>query len=1108
MRALLLIALAASVSWAQTAPPASEPAKPPPPQQRASPNPRGWIPTRADRATCLVVDTTPGALLDPIDLTATPLPGSGGGEAAVSDPAPQLTTPIPWTEFAVEGDLLDPPQTVHALLNPTMQARRTTLSEASWKDIAAMTARFGYQLVSHRAVELASGRRLVFQLAPLPIVRSIRIKFPTRLTDLFGRALEDEVRRRLRIRTGTYVPWEPIRRQCAIADDRQRIEEYLYEEGYADAAVKVTAALDRANVKLIVEIDLGDQYTTGRIAIAKPAATDRLAISDAEIRAAFRHADVCLPVLPTCFSTAHFTRTQHQEDLQKLREMFHKRGYPAVRIQSSFDPKTSFDRRTHTVNFTLTIDQRRLVDVEFDGADRDQFPDEELRKHLTFDAAGSSDDVEVASSAAALTAFLQTRGYFDARVTVDRLRGPEYDKLTFRIDQGPSRDVQSVGFVGNHTISSATLGDLVATKASGFSGTLLGTNIAATAEQFAVDVDRIKDAYRRVGYRHAVVTASAATDPQGVDSAALTAALMLAGRGDGLYVRYAIAEGTPTLLSRVVVDVQGTTPQQQAELCSAILRELATELDAPPLKHRDTAAAEPCAATAPALRFREDDVATTREQVRELLYRLGRPRAMVGLEVTALGARQMTAHYTVRATDPVRVGKVVVRGAFRTSPDVILGELPFHEGDLLTTDALAEGARRLRNTGLFSAVNIDLPDLCSGQAVSQTGCQSNSPIVNAVVRIEERFDNRIEIELQVGYSSYNSGPFAGIAWHQGNVFGRGIDFRAALTAGTKILDLESTLRFPPWLVRSWSPVDFRTEITGLIKRQDTPRFGLLTTEGVTVALDKPWLRPRSDAGPARSVTLGIHYDFRLRTREVDALRPVGADMDGSRVAVGTRTGSIGILFDWEQRVDRRGNLTPLSPESGHRVELSASLAHPYLYGQDAFIKLAASGSKFLLIGDNLVLRADLRYDHGIPLGGAVLLPEVERFFAGGDSTVRGYSDDRLATELIRVAVPPVGNLSQIRVVPAGGNIRALGSLDAQVRIWKIFAGALFADAGMITNDWSTVHLDDVRPSAGTGLRLLTPFGIGAFEYAIPLRPNLGDDPRGRIHVYFAARAQF
>lgn len=1086
MRALLLIALAASVALAQSAP---SPAPAPAPQAKAAPQPTAWKPIRADRATCLLVDTTPGALLDP------------------PDPQQGLTTPIPWTEFVVEGDLLDSPETVRALLEPTMQSHRTTLTNAAWKDIAAMTARYGYQLVEHRAVELPTGTRLVLRLAPLPIVRSIKSRFPTRLSDLFGRALEDEVRRRVRIRAGAYLPWEPIRRQCATADDRERVEEYLYDEGYADARVTITAALERHHATLIIDVDLGDQYATGRIGIAKPPGGEPLAIPDAQIKATFRHNDVCLPVLPTCFSTAHFTRTQHQEDLQKLRDMFHRRGYPAVRIQSSFDPKTSFDRRTHTVNFTLMIDQRRLVDVQFEGADRDQFPAEELRKHLTFDAAGSSDDVEVANSASALTAFFQTQGYFNARVTVERLRGPEYDKITFYVDQGPSRDVHGVSFVGNHAISTAVLRDLVATKAAGFTGTLLGTNTAATAEQLEVDIGRIKDAYRRIGYRDATVIASAASDPQGLESAAFTAALVLADRGDGLYVRYRIAEREPTVLSKIAIDVQGATPQQHAALCTELLRELAGELNEPRFATRHSEPGQPCTAIA-ALRYHEDDVAATRDRLREFLSRIGRPRATVAFEAKPLGPHQMSAHYTIRSLDLVRLGKVVVRGAFRTSRGVILGELPLHEGDLLTTDALAEGARRLRNTGLFNAVNIDLPDLCGGQTRSQAGCQSSSPIVNAVVRVEERYLNRIEIGLQVGYSSYNTGPFAGITWRQGNLLGRGIDFRAAFTAGTKIIDAESTLRFPPWLVRPYLPIDFRTEITGLVRRQITPRFGLLTTEGVSLALAKPWLRLRTNTAPARSLTLGIHYDFRLRTREVDALRPIGENLDGSRVAVGTRTGSVGIQFEWEQRVDRRGNLSPLSPEAGHRIELSASFAHPYLYGQDAFIKVSASGSKFVLVGDNLVLRGDLRYDQGIPLGGAVLLPEVERFFAGGDSTVRGYSDDRLATEIIKVAVPPVGNLSQIRVIPAGGNIRVLGSLDAQVRIWKFLAGALFSDAGMITNDWNTVRTVDIRPSVGTGLRVLFPFGIGAVEYAVPLHPNLGDDPRGRLHVYFAARAQF
>ncbi|MBS1122021.1 MAG: surface antigen, partial [Deltaproteobacteria bacterium] len=237
--------------------------------------------------------------------------------------------------------------------------------------------------------------------------------------------------------------------------------------------------------------------------------------------------------------------------------------------------------------------------------------------------------------------------------------------------------------------------------------------------------------------------------------------------------------------------------------------------------------------------------------------------------------------------------------------------------------------------------------------------------------------------------------------------------------------------------------------------------------------------------------------------------PIGADDDESQVPITTRTGSVGITGEWEQRVDRRGNLSPLAPEAGFRLEAQASFAGPFFLGQDTFIKLSAGGSKYWPVGDNLVLRADLRYDQGFPLGGDSLLPEVERFFAGGDSTVRGYDDDRLATEIVQVAVPPLDNITQIRILPAGGNIRMLGSVDAQLRIFRLLSAGLFADAGLITNQWSTVTLDDVRPSVGMALvRVVTPFGSFALERAIPLRPRLGDDPLGRWHISFAARAQF
>jgi outer membrane protein assembly factor BamA len=1116
-RALLLVTCA-SLVWgtAARAAPESQTTAPEAPEPAEAATEVTLTPTKVDAASCLPLDLTPGALLN----------------AATDEFA--LATPIPWSEFEIEGQLVDSKETVHTLLEPTLAQYRTSLSLATMPELALITARFGYQLVGHHTVELPNGSRLILHLAPLPLVRKVYVDMKQSILD---KLLEDEVQRRMSIRTGSYLPWEPIRRGCALLDERRRITEFLFDEGYYGAAVQIVPAMDIAEASLRVNVDLGDKYTLGKVTIACPSGTERrkgkcvdvttgapyvLALTDAEIRDTFKLKEQCLLGPLVCYGTPRFTRTQFQEDIAELKQKFQTRGYPSVRIITS-DPRLTIDRNRKAVDVVVTIDQRRNIDVDFEGADPDAVTADQLRKQLTFDLAGSADDVEIAASARALTTYLQTRGFFDAHVTWTRERidteprpntqdaGVHLDRIVFRLSTGERRRVASVRFVGNHAITTTALEDLVATKEAGLGGTIFGTTLAATSTELIIDQDRIKEAYRRIGYPDVHVWPAASPSPFGLGSAALTAALLGTNTGTDIFVQFTIEEGEPTLVSRVVIVGDDGKPVEDG-LCAQILGELATLLG-----ERDIAARSDrseCAAVVRDLKFRSDDVSATRDQLRDYLYRSGRARSTVQYESRPIGPHRVAARYTIGRAERLKLGKVVVRGNFRTRQGVIYDILNLDEGDLLTTDRLAEGARRLRNTGLFEAVNIDMPELDCEQL--ERTCSTE--VINAIVRVEERYDHRLGIELEGGYS-YVNGPFGTIRAIQRNLFGVGISLNLSATLGTRLTELEAEARFPRWLTAG-IPIlpEFTTRLTGLYRVQETERFGVLTTLGA--AAEFPWEKTiaRTDDHPARVYRVGPSYAFRVRSRNVDAFRAIGADMDETQIAVSTRTGAVGVTGEVEQRVDRNGQLAPLAPEDGFRLEGNISYASPYLLGQDTFVKVSGSASKFIPIGKNLVLRADLRYDHGIPLGGAVMLPDVERFFAGGDNTVRGYPDERLKTEVIQVGLPPLDNVSQIRVIPAGGNIRVLGSVDAQVRIWKILAGAMFADAGLITNRWDTVEVNrkwgfvpdipELRPSVGMGLRFLTPFGIGALEYAVPLRPQLGDDPRGRIHFYFAARAQF
>jgi len=1129
--ALLTIVLVASTAGAQPTPQAPAP-QAPTPQQAPPPAPTDEeaqrTVTQVDAASCARLgDLTPGALISVSKAT----PGA-------------LATPIPWSEFEIQGSLIDDKATVRALLEPTMQQLRTSLSLSTLPQLAQVTARFGYQLVGHFTQDLPSGTKLVLLLSPLPLVKRVQVTVNEKLTE---KLLEDEVRRRMGVRAGSYLPLDPLRRQCAIFEERHRIEEFLYDEGYFNAEVKIAVGLETTQATITVRVDLKNRYRLGTVTVACPVGYDRtktgacieqttqvlypLELSEQQIQDIFKH-KCNVQILSLCITgKPGYSRSQYQKDIQTLKQRFHDLGYPGVRVVST-DPRASIGA-DRTVNPVLTIDQRRRVQPEFIGFDPDVIPEEELRKQLTFNDAGSADDVEAAASAKELTTYLQKRGFFDAKVTWTRERkdveaqagnnlpGLHEDIIRFYIDAGVSRHVVSVQFVGNRVIDSKKLEDLVATKAFGLGKSILGTSLAATSAELINDQERIKEAYRREGYPDAAVWPSASTDLHGLGDAALAASLQALDRRDELFVRFTIDEGLPTLISRVVVQPEGQGALDR-ELCEQVLRELSSELSNAQIAKRSDN--DKCAATIGNLKYRADDVGATRDRLRDYLFKKGRARAGVEYVINPIGPHRVEARYTIRSPARLKIGKIIIRGNFKTDEQIIRNELALEEGQLLTSDALADAARRLRTTGLFDAVNIDMPDLDCGR-----DRQCNSEVINAVVRVEERYLAKAEVTAEVGYS-YQNGPFLRGVWEQRNIFGLGLLFRLQATYGSKIKDAEGTFRIPQWIPqRVVSSVDWlriNTDLTGLYREQDTPRFGLLTTEGVTIAFTRVWLRPRSETESALSKSLSLHYDFRLRTRNVDAVRPIGSDMDASQVAVQTRTGSIGITGTWDHRIDRRGQLSPLAPEDGSYLEAQVSLADPSLGGQDSFLKFMAAVSKFLPIGSVGVLRLDARYDQGYPIGNAVLLPEVERFFAGGDGTVRGYADDRLLTELIQVGVPPLDNVSQIRVIPAGGNIRALGSIDGQVRVWKLLtgldvAGAMFMDAGLITNKWSTVRdrstfwndaiptdVPDLRASVGMGVRFLTPFGIGAVEYAVPLSPKLGDDPRGRIHFYFAARAQF
>jgi outer membrane protein assembly factor BamA len=240
----------------------------------------------------------------------------------------------------------------------------------------------------------------------------------------------------------------------------------------------------------------------------------------------------------------------------------------------------------------------------------------------------------------------------------------------------------------------------------------------------------------------------------------------------------------------------------------------------------------------------------------------------------------------------------------------------------------------------------------------------------------------------------------------------------------------------------------------------------------------------------------VRYNLRNTSRTELLLRGAtsAAFQEQTTVRIGTFVSSISAGVEWH-RLDH-----VLVPTRGFKVQAGIEVALPALSfgaGQDTFIKVYGHELSVIPLLPWLSLRYSLRYDQGLPLGGASVLPKVERFFAGGDTTIRGYQLDHALTDTIRVpgTSGPLGwSETYVQYRPIGGNLRILQNVDLQFPLSPPLYGSLFWDSGMLGYSLDGISASDFRHGIGVSpLLIKLPVGDVSLSFAIPLNRRPGDD---------------
>ncbi|HRP86050.1 MAG TPA: autotransporter assembly complex family protein [Gammaproteobacteria bacterium] len=148
----------------------------------------------------------------------------------------------------------------------------------------------------------------------------------------------------------------------------------------------------------------------------------------------------------------------------------------------------------------------------------------------------------------------------------------------------------------------------------------------------------------------------------------------------------------------------------------------------------------------------------------------------------------------------------------------------------------------------------------------------------------------------------------------------------------------------------------------------------------------------------------------------------------------------------------------LFPRNGYRVRGEVRGSHHYLGARTDFLRIMAEANRVSSAGESwrFFLRSAAGY--GI-VGNVDALPASQRFFAGGDQSVRGYGFNSLGPR------DADGNV-------IGGRHLLFGAVEAERLVWGRYALAAFLDAGNAFNDFD----EGLEASVGVGVNVHTPIG--------------------------------
>lgn len=462
----------------------------------------------------------------------------------------------------------------------------------------------------------------------------------------------------------------------------------------------------------------------------------------------------------------------------------------------------------------------------------------------------------------------------------------------------------------------------------------------------------------------------------------------------------------------------------------------------------------------------------TAQSIKDLYGRKGYIETIVDYDVQIVEDKPLyNLQFTIEEGEPYKVGLIRILGNTSTQDYVILRESLLVPGETFDSAKLKATQQKLENIGYFKKVNV--------YAVrTQDDEELGENYRDVFIEVEETSTG--SISAFAGFSTADS-VFGGLELSENNFNYKGIPYLftegiSSLRGGGEYLHIRANLgKKQTSYTFSWMTPYF----------QDTLwRVGFDVTRTHSTVQARHYITNTTGGSIFASYPVTNYWTFGLRYRLRNGHTKATA---GATEEERKKVNSDGIISALSASMNYDSVDSFIKPHNGFRSMIEGEYAG--IGGHYYFFRFAYLNTYYSQLWQRGIMkyRFDVRFIEPI---GKKFPPVSERFFLGGEGSVRGYRPFDLG---------PRENGD-----PTGGISSSVISLEYMHEILKILDGFVFADAGSLSS--SRLSLGTFRMSWGFGIRLelinRVPVTLG---YGFPVNPKNKSEVQ---RFYFSMGGQF